>query len=303
MSGEFDLIRWFRSQSHPNARVLTGIGDDLAILRWRADELLLAGCDQVLDGVHFDSSLHTPRQIGRKAMNRNLSDCAAMACVPAAALVSLALPRSQSMEYAKDLYIGLREAADVFDCPIVGGDTSTWDGKLVVTVTILGRTDGIKPVERSGAQIGDDLYVTGPLGASILGRHMTFAPNIALARILAQDAYASAMVDLSDGLSRDIRHICYESRVGAEIDASAIPIHPDTRKLTDGKSPLWHALHDGEDYELLFTCRGKDPRQDDVLKEQVFKIGKIVERLGVRINTEAGNHDLQPAGWEHTIKS
>jgi len=302
MSGEFDLIRWFRSQSHPNARVVTGIGDDLAILRWPADNLLLAGCDQVLDGVHFDSSIHTPRQIGRKAMNRNLSDCAAMACVPAVALVSLALPRTQSASYAKDLYTGLREAADVFDCPIVGGDTSTWDGKLVINVTILGRTDGLAPVERSGAKVGDDIYVTGPLGASILGRHMTFAPNVALARILAQDGYASAMIDLSDGLSRDIRHICYESRVGAEIDAAAVPIHADTNRLTDGKTPLWHALHDGEDYELLFSSRGKDPREDDVLKDQVFKIGKIVERLGVRINTPDGQHQLEPAGWEHGMR-
>src|SRR3954453_2304129 len=120
MPGEFDFISWLRDQQKPTATVLVPPGDDLAVLKRSADDLLLAGADQVLDGVHFDSAIHPPRLIGRKVMNRNLSDCAAMACLPAAAVATVALPRGIGMDYAKELYLGLRDAADPFDCPIVG---------------------------------------------------------------------------------------------------------------------------------------------------------------------------------------
>src|SRR5438067_9872215 len=148
MPGEFDFIAWIRSQQKATKIVTHPAGDDLAILDWPEDQLLLVGVDQVIDGVHFDSARHTPRQIGRKAMNRNLSDCAAMACLPAAAVATVALPRGAGIEYAKELYLGLREAGEVFDCPVVGGDTGSWEGKLALSVTILGRADGIAPITR-----------------------------------------------------------------------------------------------------------------------------------------------------------
>src|SRR4051794_21733930 len=139
MPGEFDLIDWIRSiaPSAPRDFVLVPPGDDLAVLKWPAEELLLVGVDQVLDTVHFDSTQHSPFDIGRKVINRNLSDCAAMGCLPAAAVATVALRRGQpnGLEYAKQLYLGMRAAADPFDCPIVGGDTASWDGKLAVTVT------------------------------------------------------------------------------------------------------------------------------------------------------------------------
>src|SRR5438094_6623891 len=115
MPGEFDFINWIRSQQRPSSRVLLPAGDDLAILRWDAADLLLVGVDQVLDGVHFDSAVHSPRQIGRKVMNRNLSDCAAMACLPAAAVATVALPRTRDIEYAKHLFLGMKSAADACD--------------------------------------------------------------------------------------------------------------------------------------------------------------------------------------------
>src|SRR3954471_18365448 len=129
MAGEFDFIEWIRAQQKPSGLVRVGVGDDLAVLNWPKDDLLIVGVDQVLDGVHCDSKVHPPRAIGRKVMNRNLSDCAAMACLPAAAVVSAALPRGSSLDFAKELYLGMREAADAFDCAIVGGDTSSWEGK------------------------------------------------------------------------------------------------------------------------------------------------------------------------------
>src|SRR3954451_22545775 len=169
MAGEVDFIEWVRQQPGQTDLVRFPAGDDLAVLKWPADELLLVGVDQVLDGVHFDSAVHPPRAIGRKVMNRNLSDCAAMACLPAAAVATVALPKGIGVDYAKELYLGLREAADAFDCAIVGGDTASWGGQLVVTVTILGRGAGIEPITRAGAHPGEGVYVTGPLGGSILG--------------------------------------------------------------------------------------------------------------------------------------
>src|SRR3954453_16541972 len=145
---ESDFLEWIRSQQSPSDLVRLAAGDDLAVLKWPTDELLLVGGDQVLDGVHFDSTKHPPRAIGRKAMNRNLSDCAAMACLPTAAVVGAALPRGVGLDYAKELYLGLRDAADAFDCVIAGGDTGSWPGKLALTVAILGRSDGVSPVTR-----------------------------------------------------------------------------------------------------------------------------------------------------------
>jgi thiamine-monophosphate kinase len=296
MPGEFDFINWVRSQQKASEFLLVPPGDDLAVLKWPADDLLLVGADQVLDGVHFDSSVHSPRQIGRKAMNRNLSDCAAMACLPVAAVATVALPQGVGMEYAKELYLGLREAADPFDCPIVGGDTGSWDGSLVVSVTIMGRSAGVKPVTRRGAKPGDAIYVTGPLGGSLLGRHMTFKPLVALARMLVRHARPTAMIDLSDGLSRDLRHICAESGVGAIIEADKVPVHNDAHEAfrTDRRDPLQHALHDGEDYELLYTSR-------EPAAANRICVGRIVEGSSILLETREGQSPLEPQAWEHQL--
>src|SRR5947207_9958263 len=162
MPGEFDFIDWIRSQQQASEFVPVPPGDDLAVLKWAGDDLLLVGADQVLDGVHFDSTVHSPRAIGRKAMNRNLSDCAAMACLPAAAVISVALPRKIGLGYAKELYLGAKEAGEVFDCPIVGGETGSWEGMLAITIAILGRSDGIIPVTRGGPKAGRGVCAPGP---------------------------------------------------------------------------------------------------------------------------------------------
>ncbi|MGD0768369.1 MAG: thiamine-phosphate kinase [Tepidisphaeraceae bacterium] len=294
MPGEFDLIDWIRQTQRNSPLLHLGVGDDLAVLKWPADDLLLVGVDQVVDGVHFDSSIHSPRQIGRKAMNRNLSDCAAMGCLPAAAVVAVALPRNFSLDRAKELYEGLRQAGDAFDCPLVGGDTASWDGKLVLSVTILGRSAGVKPVTRAGARPGDGIFVTGPLGGSILGRHLTFEPRVQLGRELA--ATATAMIDLSDGLSRDLAHVCRASGVGAIIDEAAVPIHSDAVELSrrDRISQLEHALNDGEDYELLFTTSAG--------AGQGIRIGQLTPEPGIFLRDAAGAvRPMEPRGWQHGI--
>jgi thiamine-monophosphate kinase len=296
MAGEFDFIEWLRAQQKPSELVKLGIGDDLAVLNWRAGDLLIVGVDQVLDGVHFDSKIHSPRAIGRKVMNRNLSDCAAMACLPAAAVCTVALPRGSGEDYAKELFFGMKEAGEAFDCPIIGGDTGSWDGKLAVTVTILGQSAGIEPTTRFGAKPAEGIYVTGKLGGSWLGRHMTFSPRVALGRELAKRGDVTAMIDLSDGLSRDLRHMCQQSGVGALIHADRVPIHDDAFAAfrQDRVSPLDHALHDGEDYELLFTCR-------DAANMGIY-IGDTTAEPGIwLVQGDGSRQPLEPKAWEHSL--
>jgi thiamine-monophosphate kinase len=297
MAGEFDFIEWVRGQQTADTFVQVPAGDDLAVLRWRGEDLLLVGVDQVLDGVHFDSTAHSPRQIGRKAMNRNLSDCAAMACLPAAAIATVALPRSVGLACAQELYLGLREAADAFACPIVGGDTASWGGPLAVTVSILGRSGGVAPVQRRGARAGDTVYVSGPLGGAILGRHMSFQPRIELARELAGRGLARAMIDISDGLSRDLGHICRACGLGAIIEAARVPIHDDAHRLCQrsGRPALEHALHDGEDHELIVAGPGG-------LGPPLIAIGRLVEGQSLALVQADGTRvPLEPGGWEHRL--
>jgi thiamine-monophosphate kinase len=303
MPGEFDFIQWITSQVKASPFVVVPPGDDLAVLKWDPGDLLLVGVDQVLDGVHFDSAVHSPRQIGRKVMNRNLSDCAAMACLPAAAVATVAAPRGAGVDYLKELFLGLREAADPWTCPVVGGDTGSWPGKLVVTVSILGRSAGVEPVLRSGAQPHDVICVTGKLGGSLLGRHMDFEPRINAARQIVAIRRPTAMIDLSDGLSRDLAHVCRMSGVGAEVIEAQVPVHDDAIEMRrDGRSPLEHALHDGEDYELLFTMHAADLALVTMKGVNVHAIGAISNTPGVRLRRRDGTVEpLEAGGWEHSL--
>ena len=297
MPGEFEFLEWVASQAKQTDFLRVPPGDDLAVLKWAADDLLLVGVDQVLDGVHFDASQHSPRQIGRKVMNRNLSDCAAMACLPAAAVATVAVPHGVGVDYLKQLFLGLREAANAFACPVVGGDTGSWAGKLVLTVTVLGRNAGVEPVTRDGAQVDDGVFVSGPLGGSLLGRHLDFVPRVDLARQLAAAGSVTSMIDLSDGLSRDAAHLCRRSGVGIVVEGSRVPVHADAHAMSrrDRRTPLEHALHDGEDYELLFTG------PPDLEAPGVTRVGSVVPERGLWLLTEAGLEPLEPLGWEHRL--
>jgi thiamine-monophosphate kinase len=288
---ESNFLAWVKQQQRATPFVRLPAGDDLAILQWQPADLLLIGVDQVLDGVHFDSARHSPRDIGKKAMNRNLSDCAAMGCLPAAAVVSVALPDGVGIDYAKALYHGLQDAGTVFDCPVVGGDTGSWNGKLAMSVTILGRSAHVEPISRNHASPGDGIYVTGALGGSILGRHMIFPPRVHEGRDLAKSGVVTSMIDLSDGLSRDLPRICS----GAIIEEIAIPIHDDAKvQRADGRTALEHALHDGEDYELLFTAKSEPPLG--------VRIGTVTGPAGLWLRLRDGNIEpLRPMGWEHGL--
>src|SRR5438094_7479775 len=166
---EFAYIDWLRRRTSADPRVLLGPGDDTAALRWPADRPCLVTTDMLLEGSCFRLAEAGPRRVGRKAMAVNLSDMAAMAGRPVAAVVSVGLTRRGGRALAEELYLGLREMADAFDTAVVGGDTNSWDGPLVISLTLLGEATDRGPVTRRGARPGDWLLVTGPLGGSLLG--------------------------------------------------------------------------------------------------------------------------------------
>jgi len=304
---EFEFIDWIRRRvGRPKGRrgVGVGIGDDLAVLRF-GGRVLLIGSDMTIEGVHFTFKTATPRQVGHKALGRCLSDCAAMAGVPLGAIVSVAVPKGFSNRVLKDVYRGMIRLANRFDCPIIGGDTSTSRRGLVIDVCLLGACEGNAPVLRSGARPGDTLYVTGRLGGSILKKHLTFEPHIEAGRWLAQHLPLHAMIDLSDGLSSDLNHLCRESRCGAELFESQLAraVSPAAKTLArrTGKSPLVHALNDGEDFELLAAI-GLGPEKFPPLPPhvQLLPIGRIT-RSGVveLVTTDGRRKRILPQGFRH----
>lgn len=305
-SGEFAYIDWLRKRTPPAAGVLVGPGDDCAVLRAPSRPLLVT-TDMLLEGSCFRLAEAGPRRVGRKAIAVNLSDIAAMAGVPTAAVVSVGLPRSGGRELAEGLYLGMREMADEFQVPLVGGDTNSWDGPLSISVTVLGEATDRGPVLRSGAKAGDWVMVTGPLGGSILGHHLDFTPRVHEALALHEAADLHATIDLSDGLAKDLHHICEESRCGAVLFADAIPITDAAKELAarDGRSPLNHALSDGEDFELVFTVSPADGER--LLREQpvpgitIARIGEILAE-GYRLERGGSREPLEPRGYEHALR-
>ena len=303
---ELEFIEWIQGRSNFDAtKVPVGPGDDCAIVRL-GDKDLLVTTDQLLDGVHIVLAEHGPRAAGRKVMARSLSDIAAMAAVPLAAVATATLPRGFPLSDAEELYRGMRGLADEYHCPLVGGDVASWDGPLCLTSTIFGRragvTGGVEPVLRSGAKVGDAVCVTGVLGGAWKSsKHLEFTPRIAEAIELAVSCRIRSMIDISDSLARDLQHICTASGVGAEIVAADVPINPD---LADDKTAaLQAALHDGEDYELLFTVSSAWARKlcdRQPLRIPITRIGTIVKGAGLTLISPDGQRcTLEPTGWEH----
>ncbi|HVK14987.1 MAG TPA: thiamine-phosphate kinase, partial [Gemmataceae bacterium] len=268
---EFAYIDWLRERTPPAAGVLVGPGDDTAVLRPPTRPQLVT-TDMLLDGSCFVLSEAGPRRVGRKAIAVNLSDIAAMAGVPTAAVVSVGLPRAGGRELAEELYLGMREMADAFGVPLVGGDTNSWDGPLAISVTMLGEATDRGPVTITQSPTRAPLRNTGPLGGSIRGHHLDFTPRVREALALHEAADLHAMIDLSDGLAKDLHHICEESRCGAVLSADAIP-----RNTGCG---LAEALGDGEDFELVFTVSpgdgGRLSRDQPIPGLRLHHIGEIV---------------------------
>ncbi len=303
---ELEFIDWIQGRSDFDAtKVPVGPGDDCAIVRL-GDKDLLATTDQLLDGVHIKLAEHGPRAAGRKVIARSLSDIAAMAAIPLAAVATATLPRGFAASDAEELYRGMRQIADEYHCPLVGGDVASWDGPLCLTSTIFGRragvTGGVEPVLRSGAKTGDAICVTGVLGGAWKSsKHLEFKPRVAQAVELAISCRLRSMIDISDSLARDLQHICTASGVGAEIAAADVPINPELS--SDPANALRAALHNGEDYELLFTVPAAWARKlvdRQPLDVPITRIGTITEGAGLTlVNPDGSRDELEPIGWEH----
>lgn len=313
------LIEKIRRQAQPTGRhraLIAGIGDDCAVLRLPPAHEALVTTDFSLEGVHFRRDWHPPDAVGHRCLTRGLSDIAAMGGEPLAAFLSLALPRKLPQAWVARFLNGFLKLARQFKVPLAGGDTAESPAGILADIVVLGSVPRGKAILRSGARPGDFIYVSGELGAAAatldrlrrspkrklrpadFPRHFHPLPRLELGRILRQKQLASAMIDLSDGLSTDLAHICEESGVGAEIQADAIP------RATMGKSrqevDLQFALHGGDDYELLFTA----PRAKRIPKElagvPITQIGHITRSKQVLLLHQNGvRRKLAPQGWQH----
>lgn len=309
---ELEFVEWLREQARigdtggvisdgTRRLVGLGIGDDMAIVDSPSGRWLMSS-DMLLDGVHFDTSRHSLSQIGRKAIACALSDCAAMAVCPMAATVSVALPAGHQLADAQELYGGMSAVATEYGLAVVGGDTTCWDHPLAIDVAITGRPyDGVEPVTRSGAKAGDALYVTGPLGGSLLGRHFSFTPRILEAKALAEQLgdRLHAMIDISDGLALDLWRICQASNVGATLDEDqlepAISEDAGRAAAADGRRLLDHVLGDGEDFELLLAVDGDIASPAATL----YRVGEVTAS-GLALRTTDGRvNPLEPKGYIH----
>jgi thiamine-monophosphate kinase len=324
--GELALIRSIRQRA-PNVslgQVRLGIGDDCALLRPRPGEELAVTTDLSIAGRHFTLATHPPESIGHRAIARGLSDLAAMGARPVAAFVSLAVPQELSSEWTNRFYDGLLRLAQAHKTTLAGGDLSEAPIPLA-DIVLVGSVPAGKALLRSGARPGQILYVTGALGGSAAGLaklaeesdsdrkvsnrrrssnadaalalHLYPQPRIAQGLWLRKKGIATAAIDLSDGLSTDLTHLCEESRVAAEIDAQLLPIHPS--------ATLEQALSGGEDYELLFTAPESTRVPRSIAGVPVTQIGRILRRGGKRatvtLKTAQGARPLQPTGWQHFV--
>jgi thiamine-monophosphate kinase len=312
------IRRWSERKPLPRsrARIPAGIGDDCSVLRIPRNHDTLVTTDFSLEGVHFRRDRHPPESVGHRCLARGLSDIAAMGGEPLAAFLSLGLPANLTQAWVDAFFRGLLHLAKQFDVTLAGGDISESRAGVLADVVVVGFVPRGKAILRSGARPGDRIYVTGELGGSaatlerlsrsgkkklnpsFFPRHYSPQPRIQVAKILREKNIATAMIDLSDGLSTDLGHICQESRTGAEIWEEKIP------RASVGKPPqkvdIDFALDGGEDYELLFTSRPGTRVPAKIANVRITEIG-IIPRISRRIllQSKSSTREFVARGWEH----
>jgi thiamine-monophosphate kinase len=312
---ELEFIRWLREHVPHHSNAPLGLSDDAALVSLAGNSNIVVTIDTLTDGVDFRVAADDPHRIGRQALAANLSDLAAMAARPVAAVVSLVLPkndpaRNQSLGLAKSIYEGLLPLAKEYDVAIAGGDTNTFDGPLVISVAALGVPTGRGPLTRAGGKPGDWLLVTGSLGGSLLGHMFDFTPRVREAITLHEKYDLHAAIDISDGLALDASRMASESGCGAVLYLDRVPISPDAFWLSDQEkaadresAALAHALGDGQDFELL-VATPPDVAQcilnDKPVNCTISHVGQLTAESGLwQQRSDGSRQPLEATGWRH----
>src|SRR6185369_13903823 len=332
MRSEFDFINALRQRVSSQSTV-TGIGDDAAVFRSSANKDTVVSTDLLVEDIDFRRTTTPPYLLGHKALAVSLSDLAAMGSRPLWALLSIGVPEDVwQTDFVDRMYDGWLDLANRYGVQLIGGDTSRAHEHIVIDSIAIGECTAGMAVKRTGAQPGDQIFVTGSLGAAAAGlrliergahlaeqnlgdedsqkldhvllRQLRPEPRVGWGMVLGEERLATAMIDLSDGLSSDINHLCAASAVGALIDASLLPIDERVVELCGRRAldPLQLALHGGEDYELLFTVKPEHaarlPRRVDGV--ELKRIGEVMSaNYGVKISEGSRIWDLKPGGWKH----
>ncbi|WP_234698787.1 thiamine-phosphate kinase [Poriferisphaera corsica] len=313
---EFELLEnIFKQNGSLPSNITIPPGDDMGAFTI-GNQTVLVTVDQLADGIHFTLETTSIKRIARKAVTRNLSDVAAMGATPIAAICAVSFPKSLASHHAESLLEHIRQTGQTFSCPVIGGDISAWPGKLLISITVFAsmQPQHGSPILRSTAQPNDALYVAGPLGGSIIDHnntihHLDFTPQLDLAQHLAAEQGSrrpSAMIDISDGLLRDLSHIAKLSNLTAIIDVPQIPISDAAliAAKTSTHPPYHHALTDGEDYQLLFSAPldAFPSQQTSYHGHTITRIGSLVPRHQslIMLNLPDGQTVTpQYLGWEH----
>jgi thiamine-monophosphate kinase len=312
---ELEFIHWLREHVPADPRAKLGLRDDAALLSVAGNPDIVVTTDLLTDGVDFRVGTDDLQRIGRQALGANLSDLAAMAAKPLAAFISVALPHNGlvgtgPLEMAISLYEGLLPLAREYDVAIAGGDTNTYDGPLVISVTAIGQPLKCGPLTRSGGHPGDWLLVTGSLGGSLLGHMFDFTPRVREAILLHERYELSAGIDISDGLALDASRLADASRCGTLIFMDRVPVSPDAIELAkrDGAenldaAALQHALGDGQDFELLLAVSptmAQSILRDRPIDCQITHVGELIAEPGLwQQQSDGCRSPLEASGWRH----
>lgn len=304
---ETEFLSWLRGRLPPHPNLRLGVGDDAAVLDLGTRSQCVVTVDLITEGVDFRLPETSLQKVGHKALAVNLSDLAAMAARPLAAVIALALPRTEALDTAVGIYRGLLPLAERYKVAIAGGDTNTWDGPLAISVTVIGQITERGVLRRDGARPGDAIVVTGEFGGSILGKHLDFEPRVNEVLLLNEQYELHAGMDVSDGLSLDLARLADASGCGAVLDPHAVPVAKAAFELAqlhaDGVTSLDHALSDGEDFELLLATSSEEARRmvtEKPIELPLSIIGYFVREPGLWQITASGERaPLGPRGYLH----
>lgn len=313
MHSELEFVAKLVADIPKDARLEVPAGDDAAVLRPPAHRRTVVTVDMLMEGVDFvlgpDGSSEA---VGHKSLAVSLSDLAAMGARPEAAFVAVALPRQGGEVLGRGLQVGIERLAAVHGIALAGGDTNTWEGPLVVSVTAIGSVPPSGAWRRDGARPGDLIVATGHFGGSILGRHLSVEPRCREAAAIAGRFRVHAAIDVSDGLSLDLARLMAASGTAAVLDLDAVPVHTDAQRLAvrDGRTALEHALGDGEDFELLMTVPRDEAKRlvEELASEKLGTpltiIGEVLTGSGVWARSRGAEaRPLEPRGYEHGFSS